>query len=93
MSLTSLALAGGFFTTSATWEAVLPYVSVPHRPTKKKELLSTSPYTDAFQDIRVEKPLGFVNLQAGTSAPPGSLLETQIFRSHLRVTKSESTVQ
>ena len=57
VSLTSLALAGGFFTTSATWEAVLPYVSVPHRPTKKKELLSTSPYTDAFQDIRVEKPL------------------------------------
>ena len=59
MSLVSLALAGGFFTTSATWEALCPcpYVSVPHKPTKKKELLPTSPYMNAFQDIRVEKPL------------------------------------
>ena len=53
VSPTSLALAAGFFTTSATWEAVLPSVSAPHRPTKKKELFPTSPYTDAFQDIRV----------------------------------------
>ena len=35
--LTSPALAGGFFTTSATWEALIGFTSIQKKKLKKKE--------------------------------------------------------
>ena len=79
-SLMSLALAGRFFTTNATWEAQINYISIKK---KKKCLMAISPcvYWPQSRPLRdVSHPLGAAMKPQGTSPMRLTLSERNVLR-------------